>query len=100
MNKGGKVRNKKEIEKVIEELKKERRTLPPYSKFGDPNWEIIDTQVNILEKVLKEKLDELDIEKKLDNLLDVYDGNFPEETVPLAIVHAYDWLLENIEELV
>jgi hypothetical protein len=40
------------IRKVIEELKQTRTKYPRFSTFGDPNWDVADAQVEILEWVL------------------------------------------------
>lgn len=42
------------ITTMIEELIKEKETLPEYSFFGDSNWKLIDAQVEILKWILKE----------------------------------------------
>jgi hypothetical protein len=38
-----------QIKRQIEGLEKMKLWLPPYSKFGDPNHEIINAQVSILD---------------------------------------------------
>lgn len=39
--------SKAKIKSAIDHLKKERRSLPRVSPFGDPNWEMIDAQLAI-----------------------------------------------------
>jgi len=43
-----KQRTQDEISRQIEGLKKMKTWLPERSKFGTPNWEVIDAQVSIL----------------------------------------------------
>ena len=40
---------RQQIDAEIAKLKAERDTLPEFSFFGDPNWVIIDAQIDILE---------------------------------------------------
>lgn len=49
-------KNKKEIQRQVDGLKKMKSFLPEFSTFGDKNWEKIDAQLGILEggKVPKE----------------------------------------------
>lgn len=46
-----KSRTQEEINRQIEGLKKEKETLPEYSRFGDNNWAKIDAQLDILEGI-------------------------------------------------
>lgn len=41
-------RTPEEIAEMIEALDEDRKTLPEFSRFGDPNWKIIDAQLAIL----------------------------------------------------
>ena len=41
--------NDADLDNIIAELKKDRDNIPEYSYFGDPNWRIIDTQIQICE---------------------------------------------------
>jgi len=89
-----------EIKKKIEELKKERKTLPQYSMFGTPNWLLMDINIRILEDVIKNKQSQTFLEEKLDNLIEEYGGNFPDDdTQDYAKMNTYDWLLEQRDEL-
>lgn len=89
-----------EIKKKIEELKKERKKLPQYSMFGTPNWLLLDTNIRILEDVIKNKRDEILLEEKWDSLVEEYGGNFPDDdTEDYARMNTYDWLLEKTDEL-
>lgn len=38
-----------DLDKLIAVLKAERENIPEYSAFGDPNWRIIDAQIEICE---------------------------------------------------
>jgi hypothetical protein len=49
----GKFATEDEVEKAIESLKNDRKTIPEFSMFGDPNWQQIDAQIEILRWVLK-----------------------------------------------
>jgi hypothetical protein len=48
----GKLATEDEIKKCIELLRKERTTLPEYSFFRDPNWRMIDAQIEQLQWIL------------------------------------------------
>ena len=39
---------KEEIKAEIEKLKQLKNELPEYSKFGTPNWKVIDAQIFVL----------------------------------------------------
>lgn len=43
-----------EIKQTIEQLKTERESIPEYSFFGDPNWQMTNAQIEILEWILKD----------------------------------------------
>lgn len=43
------IRTSKEIQDKIDKLVNERNNLPEYNFFGDNNWVIIDTEIDILE---------------------------------------------------
>ena len=89
-----------EIKKKIEELKKERQKLPRYSMFGTPNWLLLDTNIKILEDIIKNKRKEIFIQDKLDSLSEEYGGSYPDDdTEDRARMDSYDWLLEHIDEL-
>ena len=88
------MKSKKEIQKCIEKLKLLHTGIPHYSKFGDNNWRCIDVQVEILEQVLKLDLDETSLQNMLDEILDKYDGNFPDEnTDDKHKTDALDWVI-------
>lgn len=38
-----------DLDKLIAQLRQEREGIPAYSAFGDPNWKIIDAQIEICE---------------------------------------------------
>ncbi len=38
-----------ELDKLIAVLKAEKQSYPEYSYFGDPNWKIVDAQIEICE---------------------------------------------------
>jgi len=89
-----------EIKNKIKELKKERKTLPQYSMFGTPNWLLIDTNIRIMEDVIKNKRSPIFLEEKLDSLSEEYGGNFPDDdTEDRARMNTYDWLLKKQDEL-
>ena len=90
-----KKRTEKEIEKVIVGIKKERKRLPEFSIFEDNNWETFDEEIKTLEECLK--LDETDIEGKLNELLDACDslGIDPCENYAIKV---YDWVLDKTDE--
>ncbi len=69
-SKRGVLKPYKEILSKIEELKKDRQTLPEYNFFGDNNWEGLDKQIEVLEKLIKEEWDELDIRAEIGSLED------------------------------
>ncbi len=91
------MRSKKEIKKKIKELEKEKKEVPEYSMFGDPNWLVADKKVKILKKCVD--LDPGEIQARLDELLDEYEGEFPDDPADKARVDAYDWVLGNTDEL-
>jgi hypothetical protein len=43
------MRTQEEIKRQIEGLENEKKVLPEYSKFGDPNHAIIDAQISIID---------------------------------------------------
>ena len=51
----GKEATENEVRKCIELLEADRRDIPEYSFFGDPNWKVLDAQIEILEWVIKEE---------------------------------------------
>lgn len=76
-------RSKEEIQKQIDGLKRDKEKLPEYSKFGDPNWQMIDAQLSILEG--REDIDDFEEDEDLLN-----DG-LPDEIYNAAQA-ASDWL--------
>jgi len=44
-----KTKTQEEINRMKEALGRQRDALPERSKFGDPNWEIIDAQLEVLD---------------------------------------------------
>lgn len=74
------MRSFEEISRAIELLKKQKEVLPEMSIFGDPNHEIIDGQIRVLN-------DEFSF------LTEIYDMfGLMEESAIFAIVEAFDWL--------
>ena len=95
---GGVMRTKTQINKKVKEIQKERKTLPPYSMFGTPNWKMMDAQVDLLKWCLKKK--EIEIEFASKTLLEQYNNDFPpDDTVDNAKVNTYDWVLGKTEDL-
>lgn len=92
------MRTKKEIRKAINEKEVERKKLPHYSIFGNDNWGTLDEELYILEEVIAGRLDEDDIEDKLDDILEENGGDFAKEEKEKAKLETYDWLLGNIDE--
>jgi hypothetical protein len=41
-------RTPEEIAEMIAALEEDRRVLPEFSRFGDPNWKIIDAELAVL----------------------------------------------------
>lgn len=41
-------RTPEEIAEMIEALEEDRKVLPEFSRFGDPNWKIIDAELAFL----------------------------------------------------
>jgi len=93
------MRTNTQVKKKIKELYAERKKLPEYSNFGDENWKIIDAEVRILERFLKNLWTYGDTKDRLDELLEDYGGDFPDNQIDKAKCDTYDWLLENIDEL-
>lgn len=91
------MRTNKEIKEKLKELQEEYSKLPHYSMFGNDNWKRRDTITNIFNEALKQG--EEWIEDKLEKMTDYYEGNFPEDDIEKLKMDAYDWLLNNIDEL-
>lgn len=87
-----------EIKKQIEDLKKERETIPEFSAFGDANWKGIDGQVAVLEKILKDDMDDMDVEGKVNDLMDMAGENYAESEF-FPQIEAYDWAVGKIDSL-
>ena len=51
----GKEATEDEIKNCITLLKKDREEIPEYSFFGDPNWKVLDAQIEILQWVIQEE---------------------------------------------
>ena len=49
----GRLATEDEVKQAIEQLKADRKKVPEYSYFGDPNWQMIDAQIEILQWVLE-----------------------------------------------
>jgi bisphosphoglycerate-independent phosphoglycerate mutase (AlkP superfamily) len=97
-----KLRTKKEIKAKIAEEKKERKTLPERSMFGDNNWERIDANLEVLEWALKEyDLDEIKeaLEREYSNW-DESDPDFDDSDYEdmRNAVQPYQWLIGEIDE--
>ncbi len=87
----------KEIKDCIKKLKLLRTGMPHYSLFGDDNYKEIDTEINILDRCLKENLQEANLEHRLSNRLDEIDATGEDDTED-PLIKAYDWLLGKSEE--
>lgn len=82
------MRTQEQIQKQIEGLEKAKQTLPAHSHFGDPNHEIIDAQISILDgSCTLEDIDEGD--------WDEYDT---QNKVYRGAEDADNWLQENDDE--
>ena len=89
------MRKKKEIKAQIKKTIGERKTLPEYSMFGDANWEMLDAELEILNKALIGEIDDYDCQEFVEDNLD----NPKEDQILCAQCDTYDWLCERIDEL-
>jgi hypothetical protein len=82
------MRTQEQINAQIEGMKKEKETLPPVSRLGTPNHEIIDAKISIL--LAEQELDDIDEGDwdEMDAQNEVYRG--AEE--------AQQWLDEEMDE--
>ncbi len=91
------MKTKKQIKEMIAKEKKLRKVMPARSAFGDDNWGNIDKEIITLEKCLA--MSEVTIREKVGSRVEVLeDGG--EDCIEDAIVRAYDWVVDDTEELV
>jgi len=92
---GKEMRTKKEIEKKLKEVEKERKTIKEYNIFGGNNWRPMDKQIEILKKCIKDK--NYDAQEELDKMIDYNDGNFPESEIEKAKMDILDFVVRNTD---
>lgn len=69
------IRNRKEIIKELDKVKRLRAVMPEKTFFGDNNWVKIDGQIIILERVLSGKWTEFDLGDRRSDYEDEYEQN-------------------------
>lgn len=77
------MRTAEEIKRQVDGLTAMKSTLPEFSAFGDPNWEAIDAQIEVLEG-----------RKTLDD----FNENAEHEHVYSQVMDADGWLSGHIDE--
>src|ERR1700681_1592261 len=96
------LRTKKEIKAKIASEKKQRKTLPERSMFGDNNWETIDNNVAALNWVL-DNYDLYDVKDKIEDVYAEYDETSEEfqdsdyEKMGNA-VSPYEWAINDRDD--
>lgn len=89
------LKTEKEVKDQIELAKKLKLVMPRRNFFGEDNHEKIDNAVEALEKCLKLKLNQYDIEDELDEL---ECGLEPDEACEHEGLRAYRWVLGQEED--
>jgi len=69
-------RTPEEIAEMIEALEEDRKVLPEFSTFGDPNWKIIDAELAVL-RTGKRAAPEIGVDgaAEVDLLIEWLEGN-------------------------
>lgn len=60
-----KTRSQEEIDNLISLFRRLRNKMPEYNYFGDNNWKVIDTQIDILNGEINDEDEVYDIEESL-----------------------------------
>lgn len=89
------MKTKQEIQEMIEKCRELRKYIPSHSMFGDDNHGSLDTQIRILTMCLDKDWDELDIDEKTKDRVEILGDDWSDDPE----VNAYDWLTDKGDDL-